>query len=231
MHSLYKARYRFDICMATADHFLWSDEPSHNTDLYHPHEKAPHCLPCHWTQADEQQSLRAVDSYLPFAPYTGCPCTAEQVCRHDSRQLYQASCDTQLHPLPVRWDLAHEPSPWAFFHHAKKAKPCSNHFLDVAVMYHHMQYCIKKCSLSCIQNSQDATFVCAYTPGSMLRMDCKVLLCTFACNFGMYVVTTRHVLLRGHGNCSCRHAATASPNNIPPSADLACHPPKGQVST
>ncbi len=111
--------------MVTADHFWWSDEPSHNTDLHHPHEKAPHCLPCHWTQPDEQQSLRAVDSYLPFAPYTGCPCTAEQICRHDSRPLYQASCDTQLHPLPVRWDFAHEPLP-------ETQSLGSNHFLDVA---------------------------------------------------------------------------------------------------
>ncbi|DBA70080.1 TPA: hypothetical protein ACH3X2_012243 [Trebouxia sp. C0005] len=87
------------------DHFWWSDEPSHNTDLYHPHERAPHCLPCHWTPADEHQSLRAADSYLPFAPYTGCPCTVEQMCRHDSRPLYQASCDTQLHPLPVRMHI------------------------------------------------------------------------------------------------------------------------------
>ncbi|DBA97751.1 TPA: hypothetical protein ACH3X3_012628 [Trebouxia sp. C0006] len=105
------------------DHFWWSDESPHDSDLYHPHEKAPHCLPCHWTQPDEQQSLRAVDSYLPFAPYTGCPCTAEQICRHDSRPLYQASCDTQLHPLPVRSDLAHKPLSWALFHHAKKPKP------------------------------------------------------------------------------------------------------------
>lgn len=57
--------------MVTADHFWWSDEPSHNTDLHHPHEKAPHCLPCHWTRPDEQQSLRAVASYLPFAPTRG----------------------------------------------------------------------------------------------------------------------------------------------------------------
>ncbi|KAA6418042.1 MAG: hypothetical protein FRX49_11960 [Trebouxia sp. A1-2] len=93
------------------DHFWWSDEPSHNTDLYHPHERAPHCLPCHWTPADEHQSLRAADSYLPFAPYTGCPCTVEQMCRHDSRPLYHASCDTQLHPLPVSSDIAAMTSP------------------------------------------------------------------------------------------------------------------------
>ena len=86
-----------------------------------------------------------------------------------------------------------------------------------------MQYCIGKCSLLCVQNSQDATFLYAYTLGPV-RMDCKLLLCTFAVNLGMYDVTTSRVLLRGHGR---RHAATATPATFPLQSDLACQSPPG----
>lgn len=87
------------------DHFWWSDEPIESaTNFFHPHEFAPHCLPCHWSSEDEQRSTQAVDSYKPFAPYIGCPCTVEEICRHDNRKLYTQACDEPLNPLPFRMD-------------------------------------------------------------------------------------------------------------------------------
>ena len=62
---------------------------------YHPHERAPRCLPCHWSQEDEERSLRA-DGYRPFQPYVGCPCTAEVICKTDDRGFFGDACEMPL---------------------------------------------------------------------------------------------------------------------------------------
>ncbi|KAA6417344.1 MAG: hypothetical protein FRX49_12673, partial [Trebouxia sp. A1-2] len=68
---------------------------------YHPHERAPRCLPCHWTQEDEERSLRA-DGYRPFQPYIGCPCTAERICKTDDRGFFDDACNMPVwKPLPA----------------------------------------------------------------------------------------------------------------------------------
>ncbi|DBA83020.1 TPA: hypothetical protein ACH3X1_006796 [Trebouxia sp. C0004] len=73
------------------DHYWWGDELNESMN-YHPHERAPRCLPCHWTQEDEERSLRA-DGYRPFQPYIGCPCTAERICKTDDRGYFNGACD------------------------------------------------------------------------------------------------------------------------------------------
>lgn len=78
------------------DHYWWADEPE-SEDHFHPHERAPRCLPCHWTQEDEDRSLRA-DGYQPFVGLPACPCTAEHICRHDGRGFFDESCNMPVHP-------------------------------------------------------------------------------------------------------------------------------------
>lgn len=78
------------------DHYWWADEPDSESH-FHPHERAPRCLPCHWTQEDEDQSLRA-DGYQPFVGLPACPCTAEHICRHDGRGFFDESCSMPVHP-------------------------------------------------------------------------------------------------------------------------------------
>ncbi len=73
------------------DHYWWGDELNESMN-YHPHERAPRCLPCHWTQEDEERSLRA-DGYRPFQPYIGCPCTAERICKTDDRGYFDDACE------------------------------------------------------------------------------------------------------------------------------------------
>ncbi|KAL0044069.1 hypothetical protein WJX82_007075 [Trebouxia sp. C0006] len=73
------------------DHYWWGDELNESMN-YHPHERAPRCLPCHWTQEDEERSLR-VDGYRPFQPYIGCPCTAERICKTDDRGYFDDACN------------------------------------------------------------------------------------------------------------------------------------------
>ena len=80
----------------TADHYWWADEPD-SENHFHPHERAPRCLPCHWTQEDEDQSLNS-DGYQPFDGLPACPCTAEHICRHDGRGFFDESCNMPVHP-------------------------------------------------------------------------------------------------------------------------------------
>jgi len=80
----------------TADHYWWADEPD-SENHFHPHERAPRCLPCHWTQEDKDRSLRA-DGYQPFVGLPACPCTAEHICRHDARGFFDESCNMPVHP-------------------------------------------------------------------------------------------------------------------------------------
>lgn len=88
-----------------ADHFWWTDDPLETaTDFFQPNEFAPHCLPCHWTPDHEQQAVGDGKKYQPFTPYTGCPCTVEHICRHDTRKLYKEACDAPLDHLPFRSD-------------------------------------------------------------------------------------------------------------------------------
>lgn len=88
-----------------ADHFWWTDDPLETaTDFFQPNEYAPHCLPCHWTPDHEQQAVGDGEKYQPFTPYTGCPCTVEHICRHDTRKLYKEACDGPLDHLPFRSD-------------------------------------------------------------------------------------------------------------------------------
>lgn len=79
-----------------ADHYWWADVEDAESH-FHPHEKAPHCLPCHWTPKDEAWALRA-DGYKPFEGYPACPCTAEHICRHDTRGFFDESCQIPAHP-------------------------------------------------------------------------------------------------------------------------------------
>ncbi|KAL0040094.1 hypothetical protein WJX79_006208 [Trebouxia sp. C0005] len=82
------------------DHYWWGDELNESMN-YHPHERAPRCLPCHWTQEDEERSLRA-DGYRPFQPYIGCPCTAERICKTDDRGFFDDACNMPVwKPLPA----------------------------------------------------------------------------------------------------------------------------------
>ncbi|KAL3156131.1 hypothetical protein ABBQ32_012426 [Trebouxia sp. C0010 RCD-2024] len=76
------------------DHYWWGDEKNESMN-YHPHERAPRCLPCHWNQEDEERSLRA-DGYRPFQPYIGCPCTAERICKTDDRGYFADACEMPL---------------------------------------------------------------------------------------------------------------------------------------
>ena len=88
-----------------ADHFWWTDDPLESaTDFFQPNEYSPHCLPCHWTPDHEQQAVGDGEKYQPFTPYTGCPCTLEHICRHDTRKLYKEACDGPLDHLPFRSD-------------------------------------------------------------------------------------------------------------------------------
>ena len=88
-----------------ADHFWWTDDPFETaTDFFQPNEFAPHCLPCHWTPDLKQQAVGDGEKYQPFTPYTGCPCTVEHICRHDTRKLYKEACDGPLDHLPFRSD-------------------------------------------------------------------------------------------------------------------------------
>lgn len=80
----------------TADHYWWADEPD-SENHFHPHERAPRCLPCHWTKEDEDRSFRA-DGYQPFVGLPACPCTAEHICRHDARGFFDESCNMPVHP-------------------------------------------------------------------------------------------------------------------------------------
>lgn len=85
------------------DHFWWTDDPFETaTDFFQPNEFAPHCLPCHWTPDYEQKAVGDGKKYQPFTPYTGCPCTVEHICRHDTRKLYKEACDGPLDHLPFR---------------------------------------------------------------------------------------------------------------------------------
>ncbi|DBA79457.1 TPA: hypothetical protein ACH3X2_007729 [Trebouxia sp. C0005] len=78
------------------DHYWWADEPD-SDNHFHPHERAPRCLPCHWSQEGEDRSLRA-DGYQPFVGLPACPCTAEHICRHDGRGFFDESCNMPVHP-------------------------------------------------------------------------------------------------------------------------------------
>jgi len=82
------------VCHDPADHYWWGDELNESMN-YHPHERAPRCLPCHWSQEDEERALRA-DGYRPFQPYIGCPCTAERICRTDDRGFFNDACDIPI---------------------------------------------------------------------------------------------------------------------------------------
>lgn len=79
-----------------ADHYWWADVEDSESH-FHPHEKAPRCMPCHWTPQDEAWALRA-DGYKPFQAYPACPCTAEHICRHDNRDFFDETCQIPVHP-------------------------------------------------------------------------------------------------------------------------------------
>lgn len=78
------------------DHYWWADKTDAEAH-FHPHERAPRCLPCHWTQEDQERSLRA-DGYKPFVGYPACPCTAEHICRYDERGFFDEDCSMPVHP-------------------------------------------------------------------------------------------------------------------------------------
>ena len=82
--------------MHAADHYWW-DDAQYNYSHYHPHEKAPRCLPCHWTPQDEERSMRE-DGYKPFEGYPACPCTVQHICSYDQRNLFDEDCHMPTYP-------------------------------------------------------------------------------------------------------------------------------------
>ena len=79
-----------------ADHYWW-DDARYNYSHYHPHERAPRCLPCHWTPQDEERSMRE-DGYKPFEGYPACPCTVQHICTYDQRNLFDEDCHMPTYP-------------------------------------------------------------------------------------------------------------------------------------
>lgn len=69
------------------DHMWWQEyldghpERIKPGSIHHPHEKAPVCVPCHYTKNT---------SDLPFPSPPGCPCTPEILCNADVGQEFLA---------------------------------------------------------------------------------------------------------------------------------------------
>ena len=87
--SMYPAQFALKMQLGSviltvyADHMWWQEYLDGHPDkikpgsIYHPHEKAPVCVPCHYTKNT---------SDLPFPSPPGCPCTPEILCNADVGQ-------------------------------------------------------------------------------------------------------------------------------------------------
>ncbi|KAK9811263.1 hypothetical protein WJX72_000828 [[Myrmecia] bisecta] len=76
------------------DHLWWSPANEPHKGL-HPATAAPRCLPCNFDDSDQDTAAG------PFPAPKGCPCTAELLCRQDTRGFFNSQCDMPRAPARI----------------------------------------------------------------------------------------------------------------------------------